>query len=250
MLKPLFYLPYLKNNPEILFTTGNLIYLACTTCIGVLIFFTKYYKTLHKFKSILVTAFSVNILFIVLSFLGLHPWSPSSNRCISMVSVLYFCTVFLGVDLFIRLTARTKMINYLTILLVIVGLTIERERFIIYKSINPKLHDDIIEISNCNFQSIYVDRWASPSVKYLFEYGVCQNLTIWDYPGKFTFDSGPKHNEFLQSGHDLKTYYSDRPKMNDLKDYDLLIAPELYLMGNNDEWVKLENTGSFWVKKY
>jgi len=107
-----------------------------------------------------------------------------------------------------------------------------------------------------DYDRIYVDRWESPSIRYLLEYGIFSTKMKDIYPEKFTFGKYIPHSEYILLGEGdgykaLKEFYEVQPKMNDISDYDLLITPELYVYseGQNDNWTLLSGTTNFYIKK-
>lgn len=101
----------------------------------------------------------------------------------------------------------------------------------------------LVKINFRKFDEIYVDRWETPAIRYLFEYGILKNESRTKYPQYFTFADPPIHNQHNATRED---YYKQQPKMNELIDYDLLIAPELDNYGEKDKW-KLVNGCSYGV---
>jgi hypothetical protein len=68
------------------------------------------------------------------------------------------------------------------------------------------------------------------------------NFTLYEWPPGTYFEK-PKSDEFIQSG------YKDLPRMNRLMEYDLLITPDLYNLGDNDKWKKMEGSSEFYIIK-
>jgi hypothetical protein len=107
------------------------------------------------------------------------------------------------------------------------------------------------KVNLSNYKMIYVDLWETPYVKYLFEYGAMSKEKGKSYPSQFTvhiwssdlFENKVHINDFNEKG------YKMLPRMNQLMDYDLLITPYLYNLGDNDKWKKMEGAPEFYIKK-
>jgi len=161
--------------------------------------------------------------------------------------VLLCSSAFLG-ELIKPLFTSTEILKYYFIVSVLLFTLYLRK-----DSLFPKLHQNntysnfaIIDISQ--FNRIYVDRWESPCIRYLFEYGKLKTKKEGLYPDKFTFGKLFRHG-FYDGKLSLEDFYKTQPKMNDYLDYDLLITPELFRVGNNDKWTLINNTTNFYILK-
>lgn len=248
-LQPLFYSHYLHRDTSILTTTYSIVYLLLTGVLITLFGFFLKQQFVKKHQALLYLVTTVNIAFLVLSFLGKHPWNPASTRSLAMVTLTVVGLVALGgefVNNYIKSGRQTR--NYLVLTGLMVLLFFRSDKFYPDTEGQVNTYQSFQDIDLHAYNSIYVDRWETPYIKYLFEYGSLPENKKLDYPQKFTFAKSPKHC-YLVTQQDYTDYYSHQPKMNDLLDYDLLITPELFMHGSNDQWELLEQTDNFWVKK-
>ena len=234
------YLPYLSNDLSILFQPFNLLFLGVLVILIMLYFFRDFYKIIKKYEMLLFVTITANILFIILSFLGMHPWTAYSTRCISAFLLVVLClSAFSGEYINYIITTRKNLIIYInTAFIIFVSASIYilylakeplYERY--YNHNNP--YNDLVKIDLANYNHIYVDWWESPCMRYLLEYG---NLKIQDkknYLEKFTFEK----------------YGNDQPKMNDLLGYDLIITSDLFRQGSNDRWALKEGANYLYIQK-
>jgi len=247
-LKELSYLPYISRDICILIQPTNFLFLCVIGLLIIIYFLKNRYPIIKKYEILLIVTIIVNILFILLSILGKHPWAPYSNRCISLFVLVLLCSsAFLG-ELIKPLFTSTEILKYYFIVSVLLFTLYLRK-----DSLFPKLHQNntysnfaIIDISQ--FNRIYVDRWESPCIRYLFEYGKLKTKKEGLYPDKFTFGKLFRHG-FYDGKLSLEDFYKTQPKMNDYLDYDLLITPELFRVGNNDKWTLINNTTNFYILK-
>lgn len=234
-IEPISYLPYLSNNLNILFQPFNLLFLGVLFLLIISYFFKERYDIIKKYEMLLFVTITANILFIILSFLGMHPWTVYSTRCISLFLLVALClSVFTGEYLKYLFTKKTFLINYInSAFLVFVSIAI----YILYLSKEPLYvryynhnnpYIDIVKTDLTNYNHIYVDWYEASCIRYLFEYGDLKAQAKNMYPEKFTFGK----------------YGGEQPKMNNLLDYDLIITSDLHKVGFNDKW-KLNDGASF-----
>lgn len=196
---------------------------------------------------LLFVTVSVNVLFILLSFLGLHPWLPFNSRCISLSLLVVLCmSAFLGELLKPLFDSPGIMKYYFISSLLLITLYLRKETFSLRLGDN-NTYLDFQKIAIKDFKRIYVDRWEGPCVRYLFEYGSLKPEKGKSYPEKFTFAKYGRLG-YYEGRKPHEEIYMSQPKMNDLLDYDLLITPELNKFGNNNRWVNMDGTINFWVK--
>lgn len=255
-IETLTYLPYISNNISILFYPQNLLFLCIIGLLMVLFVLKKRYPIIRKYEIVLFVTISVNVLFIILSFLGKHPWDPYSSKCISLFLLVLLCGAALLGEFIKPLVKNSKILIYFVIVSALIfTLLNRRETFYLTRFQNNAYHN-FLKTDIGNYERIYVDRWESPSIRYLLGYGIFSAKMKDIYPDKFTFGKYMRHSESVQlSGGDgykiLKDFYGRQPKMNDYFDYDLLITPELfhYSDGYNDNWTLLNGTTNFYIKK-
>ena len=247
-IEPLPYLQYLSKDPFILFRGHNVIYLSGLVICLFLLFVQQKFKNIGTYQPLLFITVFTNVLFIVLSLLGKHPWDPSSNRCISMeILMLVSLSAFLGE--FINYQFIFKWVGNLYLLSFAVSCII----FIFKNNLNTRYgHTIAIDFKKINigdYKKIYVDVWETPYIRYLFEYGKLKSEIGKSYPGQFTLEINKQ--PFNTSGKKKMTddWKSSLPHMNNLTQYDLLITPLLNRQGDNDKWILMDNTSDFWLKR-
>jgi hypothetical protein len=248
-LKELSYLPYISRDLSILIQPANFLFLCVIGLLIIIYSLKNRYSIIKKYEILLIVTIIVNILFILLSILGKHPWAPYSQRCISLFVLVLLCSsASLGELIKPLFTHEYGNFEYYFIVSVLLFTL-----FLKKNSLLPRLHQkntysnfEIIDISK--FNHIYVDRWESPSIRYLFEYGKLKTKKEGLYPDKFTFGKLFKHG-FYDGKLSLEDFYKTQPKMNDYLDYDLLITPELFREGHNDKWTLIKNTTNFYIQK-
>ncbi|EKD32413.1 MAG: hypothetical protein ACD_77C00103G0024 [uncultured bacterium] len=239
-IKTISYLPYLSNDIKILVQPFNLLFLGVLFLLIISYLLKNRYTVVKKYEILLSVTIITNILFIILSFLGKHPWTVYSTRCISPFLLVMLClSAFAGEYLKFLFTKKTFLINYINVsFLIFVPITI----YFLYLSKEPLYtryynqnnpYVDIKKIDLINYNHIYVDWWESTSIRYLFEYGELKTKAKNIYPEKFT----------------LEKYGSEQPKMNNLLDYDLIITSNLFQLGFNDKWKLIEDATFLYIQK-
>lgn len=217
------YLPYLSENPNQLKWDDNFKYILLIVFLTYLWICSYKNKYLSKYSILLYMVVGVNISFIILSLLGMHPWAIDSTRCISMISlVIVTLTAFLAE----LINVIDEKINVKWVVLLV---------FVLYfgnsyrKAFKPKqnLYTFLQEVE-FDEKSVYSDRWASPSIRYLIEYGELKNH-VPSYPNSFRFATGEKHCQNKEKRLTRKEWYQEtQPDLDELINYDILIIPELY----------------------
>jgi hypothetical protein len=234
------YLPYLSNNLSILFQPFNLLFLGVLFLLIISYFFKERYAILKKYELLLFVTISANILFIILSFLGMHPWTAYSTRCISPFLLIVLClSAFAGEYIKHIISKRNILINYInasfivfvSVAIYILYLGTEPLYVRYYNDNNP--YNDIVKINLMDYNHIYVDWCESSCFRYLFEYGDLKTQAKNIYPEKFTFGK----------------YGGEQPKMNDLLDHDLIITTDLFKSGSNDKWMLIEDASYLYIQK-
>jgi hypothetical protein len=187
--------------------------------------------------------------------MGIHPWIPESNRCISMVILMVICfAAFVG-ELLKPLFDSKDVTKYYLLSLFLIFLFYEGRNNLFPRNLNKinkyykmNTYLSFKKVDITLFNKIYVDRWEAPYVKYLYEYGELKHEIGKTYPNKYTFIKAIPHSSIFYDSNTLKEYYIKQPKMNELTTYDLLITPELYAFGNSDKWILMDGTNNFWIK--
>jgi len=247
--EPVSYMPYLKSEAGILLQPKNIVYLSFVVFLSGLLILQKRFQKIQKYRMLLILAISANLMFISLSLLGKYPWTPYSNKLISLVilTIICVCAAFTEISS-LMLSKLGKPGLIMVIVVLITAVFVQRDKLSIRTGNQDNTYFCLEQIDFDNFKSVFVDRWASPCVRYLYEYGALKSERSGVYPEKFTFAKGQKHN-FFSGRLSRDEFYALQPKMNQLLEYDLIIAPELHKQGENDRWNSLYRCSNFFVKK-
>ncbi|MCI6324944.1 MAG: hypothetical protein MR787_07780 [Bacteroidales bacterium] len=249
-IEPLSYLKdsYLIYNPNKLKWDNNFIYILFLIGLSYLWFISWKIQRLNKYAPLLYLTVSVNIIFLILSLMGKHPWDIQSNRCISMITLSLLTIAMLCAELICRID-RVVDIKYLLLFL-----------FVLYfgntnrKVFKPR-NDTLLQISHVDLydKKIYADRWESPCLRYQIEYGILKGK-IKDYPNNYYAQKGQKHGKGIGKENNLPSeeWRRMQPALNQLVNYDILFVPELsqYKQEECSFWEPIDSTKAIvWVKK-
>ena len=230
-LEPLPYLSYLSSDKGILLRLPNLLFI-CVVGMLLIVYLSKgRFPLVRKYEALLFVSIYVNVLFLVLSFLGKHPWDPISTRCISLFLLVILCVSAVIGELLKPLFNSNEITKYYFIVFVLLLTLNHRKKFLYVREDLDNTYCNFLKYDVSGCSRVYIDYWANPSVRYLLEYGSFRNERKYHYPDRFVFGMP-----------------NQSPRMNDLLDYDLLIAPELYKGGYNDKWRLVMGTTNFYVK--
>jgi len=107
---------------------------------------------------------------------------------------------------------------------------------------------DILTL-NIENKRIFIDRWENPTMRYQFEYGELRGLK--NYPNNIFFLSKGNHR-ISDTKLPLKEWYQTLPGFNELSDYDILIAPELFSCRSDEQkysiWKCINNYNRVFIK--
>ncbi|MDP4291377.1 MAG: hypothetical protein Q8908_09885 [Bacteroidota bacterium] len=248
-IEPVNYLTYLSTDKSILFSPiRNFLYLGLVGFFMVLYLFRNRSLFIKKHIMPLTVALTVNILFLILSFLNKYPWDPFSHRCISMLLLTVACSVAYIGEILIQSFTKFETVKYYFIILSLITILYLRKDLLLIRQDCHNTYYDFIKTDFRNYHHIYVDRWESPCIRYLFEYGQLRAEKQGFYPNAFTFAKYHRHG-FYNGEPNKAEFYKRQPKMNDLLEYDLLITPELFNQGSNWKWSLLKGTTNFYIKR-
>jgi hypothetical protein len=246
---PLGYLPYLSLDKGLLTVPENLIFLCVLGVLTVLFILKKRYPVIKRYEILLFVTIAANILFMVLSFLGRHPWAPLCNRCISMFLLVVLCVSEFGGEILKYFLRKPTIAKYCMVMFLLTGVIYHNRYVLFVRGVAYYTYAYILKTNFEKYHHIYVDRSETPAIRYLFEYGALKSKKNGLYPDKFTFTKFGRQSDVGKSNNETYCkFYEKCPKMNDLLDYDLLITPELFCHGNNDKWKILEGTTYFFIK--
>lgn len=201
-----------------------------------------------KYRIVFIFTLIVNGVFLILSFFNKYPWVPFGRHCLSMSLFTIICYLFIFGEIYYLMKTIWKNSSRIVLSIILIVTVILRFNVLKLKHL-PNTYTNFINVDISEFKQIYVDRWESPCIRYLFEYGSLKNNSQkYGYPEKLTFAKYDRHGWYDEKII-LTDYYKFGEKMNDLLEYDLLIVPELVGYGSNDKWVLIDGTSNFYVKK-
>ena len=249
-VRALSYLPYINSHPKLLIHTSSLRHWFYLGVIGWLAYILRKTSLIQKYKGLIYTTLMVNVIFVLLSCLGMHPWSADSTRCISMIMLTILCITALWSEL-AKILLKYTDARY--VLLAFVCLRLVSLYKPDYKD-SKNRQNALTEWQSLNYQGgkVYIDRWESPCMRYQFEYGALQGESA--YPAQFTCTKMRKHcvsrkNSEKKLSSD-EWYATTQPDLNDLTDYTVIIAPELYQYrpDNTDQWQSIHGNHRTWLR--
>ena len=230
-----FYMKYLCDNPKMLLWDTGLPFMLNLFVIFFL-WLNRKRSLIAKHESLLFITLATNLIFIILSYLGLHPWTPDYKHCLSMIMLVFICNIVCFAE-FCSFVSDYVNVKWFVLILVLFmfGTNVQNIKAL-------KRNEDsnsLVELRNMNlssFDKIYCDRWESPCLRYQYEYGSLKDKKDSDYH-KYYFQTMLKHSIYTK-GNAKSEWYSRQPDLNDLLEYDMLIVPELsrYRVGNQDKW--------------
>lgn len=260
-LEELDYVDYISSKPSILLKNSNLLLLFKLALIMWLCVKIRGTQLFNKYIGLVYVTIVTHCLFFILSALGKHPWGAIESRCVAMATLIIVSTMAFWSELLNYVQNRID-IKYVVLL------------FIIFHYINPQYVNPLLKSSlenneldygeegqmladfqelHCNNNvKVFVDRWGSPSIRYQFEYGVLKGQ--YNYPDNFVFDKGGKHGiqgDDMARNHSKRERYRYKKSMNDMMEFDVLIAKEYYMFHpeNSDRWESVKGHECVWYKK-
>lgn len=214
-----------------------------------------------KYIGLAYVTIVTHFLFFVLSAFGMHPWGAIEARCVSMATLIVVVSMAFWSEVLNYVQSRTD-IKYIVLF------------FTIFHYINPQYINPLLKSFSENKElgygeegqmlrdfeelhcdsdvKVFVDRWGSPSIRYQFEYGLLKGQ--YNYPESFHFAKAPKHSVLVverKDGISQNNWYNSQPCMNDMMEYDVLIAKEHYMFHpeNSDRWESVKGHECVWYKK-
>ncbi|MGN0236117.1 MAG: hypothetical protein ACI4BD_07420 [Paludibacteraceae bacterium] len=249
-IEPLSYLEYayLRYNPNRLKWGTDFVYILFLLSLSYIWFKSRTVQVLNKYTSLLYMTVCVNVMFLILSFIGKHPWDIQLNRCISIITLSLLTFSILCAEAFCSIEKHMD-IKYLMLFL-----------FILYfgnnnrKSFKPR-NDTLQQISYIDLSNkkIYADRWESPCIRYQIEFGILKGK-ITDYPMNYHAQKGQTHGLGIGSEKKMpkEEWRKLQPTLHELANYDILFIPELYQYKQDrcDLWIPVDSTNPIiWIKK-
>lgn len=248
-LNRMFYLTYLDTSPRVLLQWKNVLYLVALAFIFLLLILSNRHPLLKRYQLLLFSALTINAIFIILSVAGKHPWNPLSSACISMFLLVVIClmAIFTGIVLPFFKDRYAKRFYYVLPLLVLclalMGniYTGPSRPFVTYLGLAYTHFPE--------YKNIYVDSWDSPSLRYMFEYGIYRKPGKNIYPDHFTFEKHGRHNLSPGSNHPSLSKLDTLPGLAQLRQYDALVGVTFDRPGIRDSLELLNPRGFFQVWK-
>ncbi|MEE4271170.1 MAG: hypothetical protein V2I67_05830 [Thermoanaerobaculales bacterium] len=242
------YLPYIGTDLTKIFSPfTSFLYLLFLLLLLLLCFYKDRIKFVMKHQKLLHIVVLTNLLFMGLSVLGVYPWSPFFRRNNSFVSITLLCLAVLLAELLLRAIRQPKTINYLLLTslpIIALGIGFNHTNLSRYQ-INT--YSDLLTVDFDDYDRIYVDWWESASIRYLFEYGAFRSRADVGYPERFTFGDGISNVDFRDEDRRYE-FIKTQPVMNEMVEYDLLIAPKLSEYGPTDKWRLVDGTTTLYIK--
>ncbi|MCP1381212.1 hypothetical protein [Runella salmonicolor] len=225
-LLELYYLPYLSKDISILVEPQNILALLCIALL-IRLFYQKHkYPLIEKYQSLVFVTVLSNILFIILSFLGKHPWSLSNFRCISLIMLFTICFVSFCGEVILKVFEKSTDIAYnLSYVMVFFSFYSTSDNLFIRNRLtynvfyNKYIYDNFTVLNTSKYDKIFVEYGEGPFIKYLYEYGKLSAQKKKVYPNKFTFQKGTVHS----IGREVKKFTD--VTINKLLEFDLIIMP-------------------------
>lgn len=246
--RPLFYLPYLSNDPGLVLRPKNMLFLGLLALLAVSLFAQRRLAYVRTVSPLLWVLLMTNAVFMLASTLGMHPWDPFSDRCISLhwLLVILSGVALAGVLSHVR---ERPLVRGALFIAVLVVMALNAPRLSFKDPPVANVYQVLASGMISPGSRLYVDRSESPSIRYLFEKGALRDDHRFDYPSQFTFGRFRKHSDWAAGGdaYSIEEYYRDQPKMNDLHGYDVLVTPELFRFGHHDRWQPLRGADRFFV---
>lgn len=234
------YLPYLSNDISLLFQPLNLLFLGALGLLTWLYINKKRVAVVKKYEALLFVTLSVNLIFLVLSFMGKHPWTAKSTRCISLFLLVVLSYSALVAEYIGYLTQRRQRAKAFIVtfsaaffLFALYLLYLAKEPLFERYTNSNNTYTSLLKIQLSNYDSIYVDYSETPCVRYMFEYGVFRKSTATAYPAPFTLAKKPY----------------ECMDMDKLLPFDAVITTTMNRDTISDGWELVAGTSDFYVNQ-
>ena len=241
----MYYLPYLRDNWKLLISPGHLMYLVFLLFLLILLFIAlrSQPKLLHKYRPLLFVTVSSNMFVLLLSFWGKYPWTPFQRWGLPFYILVFLCLAAIIGELLTQITHEPTNLEYALFIVIIVLMFYIRSGNL---TLSENRSSELVCLENINFnnfQNIYVDSWASPELRYLFENGDFRLLANGIYPQRFDFTKGINHIIFragISDGGSEEDWNQAQAERVEVNNYDLLIAPGISQFIINERWTLFE----------
>ncbi len=242
--------PYLSDEPSLLITSFYNVLLLLSLAALVFILLRPVNKKLTPFHDLFRLSLLVNSAFIILSFLGLHPWSVNDQHIVSGVllmalSLTAIAFVYLR-TLFPKSRSTVLTLGVPLLLLAIIYL----RRDAIYAPFHQKdIYHELVATDFEQYHKVFVGFELAAVFNYHYNYGVLINELPSDFKSKFHFDKGIEHrNKPVKQIY--QTIQERRGNLNSIIDegYDLRISnPWTYVSDETDRWILKEDSRFLYV---
>ena len=262
-ISPLIYIQYLRDAPGLMLTPQALAFLTSLVCLMAAYAAKNKYPIVQKYADLILLTIIVNVVFIILSLLGKHPWVPAfsfrSNRCISMITLMVLCYAALLGEILSRVFLFKSVARYAVILALLTGIIYWRKDALLPRLIPLDVRETEssyaimnnvqLDLGKHNLDStkkIYADWGSSPFIRYWYEYGPLRSEVGRSYPKNFTFTKTGRHG-FYEGAKEVEFFkgHRDHQARKELGYYDLIIAGKI---PEADKWMVVSGTNNFWVK--
>ena len=240
------YLTSLREHPMALFSYP--LYLLCLVVLAYIAVAFRNTAMVRKHAHLFYITLATNLLFLVLSFLGKHPWAVDEQRGLAFTTlpVVSYAAVFAELLRYVP-----GMFNAKYVLLAAVCAAFG-EKHIGDISSSRHRDDGLTQMKSIQPVSgkVFVDRWESPCMRYQYEHGALKGCG--GYPGNFHFMTATKHGYGNGPKPSLKGLYSGLTLANGgFGDYSVLACPEYNRYEGVDDsvWMPVGGEKVIWVKR-
>ncbi len=164
---------------EILFSRSSLVVYFPFILLVLLFFLTSKTGLLKKFKILIIYTSIINIIFMGLSIIGKHPWAFNSRWDITTHTILtlsFLPLLFTIMNIVYLFFNNQKMVHLLFSILIIITTAIWA-KYYQYRG-NDSVYANYINCNVVESNKLLANINASPTIRYLFEYGPLINRDI------------------------------------------------------------------------
>ncbi len=246
--EPVSYITYLKFSPFAILEPLNIAFMTGLTAAAALLYHSFSYENLKKYSPLLYLFVSASLVFLILSFLGKHPWDLTFKQNISVVVLLLLCMAALAGELLKPLLESQGITKYYLITGFLLLIIIHQQDSILSRySVKENTFFTLLDNDVSRYEKIYVDLGHAGYVKYYFEYGPQRNQHPF-YPENFTLQISHRYN---RKNREPGLRSPEAPDMKMILSHDLILFNDLYAQAPKEygNWVLLPRSETFWIKR-